>query len=406
MGGCGLLGRRLGHSFSPQIHKALGGYAYGLYEVEPEGLDAFLAGCGLDGMNVTIPYKRDVLRSCVSLSYEARRIGSVNTLVRTPRGWHGENTDYVGFRHMVESSGVDPAGKKAVVFGSGGASLTVRLALADMGAAQVAVISRSGEDNYENLSRHYDAEIIVNATPLGMYPNNGAAAAGLEGFERCEAVFDLVYNPHRTALLLEAERLGIRAVNGLGMLVAQAHRSAELFTGSAIPPARIAEISETLEKQTRNIVLVGMPGSGKSKKGRALAEMTGREFVDADAYLAEKLGRSAEQIIRAEGEEFFRREETSVLAELGKGSGRVIATGGGCVTREENYPLLHQNGIIVWVRRPVADLPTTGRPLSQQGSLTGLYERRAPMYERFADVAVDVCDTVGNAARAIMEATR
>ncbi|MGN1002540.1 MAG: shikimate kinase [Oscillospiraceae bacterium] len=404
MGTYGLLGRKLGHSFSPQIHQALCGYAYGLYEVEPEGLDDFLKSTDLSGMNVTIPYKRDVLRSCASLSPEAERIGSVNTLVRTEKGWHGDNTDYFGFRSMVESSGVDPAGKKAVVFGNGGASLTVRLALADMGAREVAVISRSGEDNYENLSRHFDAEILVNATPVGMYPNTGAAAAGLEGFDRCEAVFDLVYNPHRTALLLDAERRGIKAVNGLRMLVAQAHRSAELFTGANIPHERIGEITESLEKQTRNIVLVGMPGSGKTKKGRRLAELTGRDFVDADHYLAEKLGKTAEEIIRAQGEEAFRREETAVLAELGKGSGRVIATGGGCVTREENYPLLHQNGVIVWVRRPTADLPTEGRPLSQRGSLEEMYARRAPMYERFADVTIDVCSSVEAAAHAIKEA--
>ena len=389
MGGYGLLGRKLGHSFSPRIHNLLCDYPYGLYEVEPQTLDTFLAATGLDGMNVTMPYKKDVIRSCASLSPEAERIGSVNTLVRLDYGWHGDNTDYFGFRWMVESAGVSLQGKKALVFGNGGASLTVRIALADMGAREVVVISRSGEDNYTNLHRHYDAQVLVNATPVGMYPNNGEAVCSLEGFAACEAVFDLVYNPARTALLLDAESRGMIAVNGLSMLVAQAHRAAEIFTNKLIPRERIAEITALLESETRNIVLVGMPGCGKTKKGRMVAQMLGREFVDADIYLAEKLGRTPAEIITSDGEEAFRRAETEVLAELGRRSGLVIATGGGCVTREENYPLLHQNGRIVCLDRALDLLPTEGRPLSQITKLEEMYKVRLPMYQRFADHWVD-----------------
>ncbi len=403
MAGFGLLGRKLGHSFSPRIHNLLASYPYGLYEVEPASLDSFLAMTSLEGMNVTIPYKKDVIRSCASLSPQAEKIGSVNTLVKEPYGWHGDNTDYFGFRYMVQSSGVSVAGKKALVFGNGGASLTVRTVLADMGAAQVVVISRSGEDNYENLHRHYDAAILVNATPVGMYPDTGKAVCSLDGFTRCEAVFDLVYNPARTAILLDAEARGIPAVNGLSMLVAQAHRAAELFTNKPIPKEKIAEITALLEKETRNIVLVGMPGCGKTKKGRLVAEKLHREFVDADIYLAEKLGRTPAEIITADGEEAFRKAETQVLAELGAKSGLVIATGGGCVTREENYDLLHQNGLIVWVQRPIEDLPTNGRPISQTNPLEQLYAARKPLYERFADVTVDVCTSVEDAAMAIIE---
>ena len=403
MAGFGLLGRRLGHSFSPRIHALLCDYTYGLFEVEPQGLDAFLASTGLEGMNVTIPYKKDVIRSCASLSPQAEQIGSVNTLVKEPYGWHGDNTDYFGFRWMVESSGVSVAGKKVLVFGNGGASLTVRVALTDMGAAQVVVISRSGEDNYENLSRHYDASVLVNATPVGMYPNVGAAVCSLEGFKNCEAVFDLVYNPARTAILLDAERRGMVAVNGLSMLVAQAHRAAEIFTNKPIPREKIGEITALLEKETRNIVLVGMPGCGKTKKGRLVAEKLGREFVDADVYLAEVMGRSPAEIITRDGEAAFRRAETDILAELGAKSGLVIATGGGCVTVEENYDHLHQNGIIVWVQRPVSELPTKGRPISQSNPLEELYAKRAPLYERFADLSVDVCSSVEDAANAIIE---
>lgn len=403
MAGYGLLGRKLGHSFSPRIHDLLCDYPYGLYEVEPQTLDLFLAITDLEGMNVTIPYKKDVIRSCASLSPEAERIGSVNTLVRLPYGWHGDNTDYFGFRWMVESAGVSLQGKKALVFGNGGASLTVRIALADMGAREVVVISRSGQDNYTNLHRHYDAQVLVNATPVGMYPNTGQAVCSLEGFTACEAVFDLVYNPARTAILLDAERRGMVAVNGLGMLVAQAHRAAEIFTNKLIPRERIAEIRALLESETRNIILVGMPGCGKTKKGRMVARMLGREFVDADLYLAQVLGRTSAEIITSDGEDAFRRAETEILTHLGKRSGLVIATGGGCVTREENYPLLHQNGVIVWVQRPVEELPTKGRPLSQTNSLEEMYARRAPLYARFADASVSETSSIEAAAKAIIE---
>lgn len=402
MGAYGLLGEHLGHSFSPQIHALLGDYGYELCEVQPGKLDSFLADTKLDGMNVTIPYKKAVMSHCCALSREAERIGSVNTLLRTENGWYGDNTDYFGFRYMLLSGGVDPKGKKALVFGSGGASLTVCAVLSDLGAVPV-VISRSGENNYENLSRHHDAEILVNTTPVGMYPANGAAVCSLEGFASCRLVLDLVYNPARTALLLDAEARGIPAVNGLGMLVAQAHRAAELFTGSSIPPEKIEEIRACVENQTRNIVLVGMPGCGKTHKGRLLARRLGRSFVDSDEFFAARYGCTAAEMILREGEAAFRRAESGVLRELGAKSGLVIATGGGCVTIPENYELLHQNGLIVWLRRPVSELSTKNRPLSKAGELSKLYEKRRESYERFADVCVDSAETVEKGVDAIME---
>ena len=403
---CGLLGEKLGHSFSPRIHRALADYAYGLYEVPPASLDAFLAATDLDGMNVTIPYKKAVIPSCASLSPAAEAIGSVNTLVRMPYGWHGDNTDYAGFCYLCDSLGVEIKGKKVVIFGSGGASLTVQKVMADRGAGEIVVISRSGTNNYSNLHLHADAEIVVNTTPLGTYPNTGAAAASLENFPRCEAVLDVVYNPARTALLQDAEKRGIKHTNGLGMLVAQAHRAAEIFLNKAIDPAVIELIRKSMEREARNIVLVGMPGSGKTKKGRLLAEKLGKRFVDADEYFSQSFGITPAEVITSRGEEAMRKMETEVLGELGKQSGLVIATGGGCVTREENYPHLHQNGLIVWVKRPLAELPTNGRPLSQSCGVQELYERRAALYERFADVSIEVCDTVENAVEAIMEAIK
>jgi len=399
----GLLGRTLGHSWSPQIHTLLCGYDYGLYEVEPEDVEGFLRTTDLAGMNVTIPYKKMVVPFCASLSDAAKAIGSVNTLVRTPEGWHGDNTDYAGFIAMTEACGVPVRGKKALVFGSGGASLAVIAALRDLGAEPIVNVSRSGADNYGNLDKHADAAILVNATPLGMYPNVGVSPVDLADFPRCDAVLDVVYNPARTKLLLDAKTRGIPHAGGLIMLVAQARRSAEQFARTSIPDRRVREIAGILERQTRNIVLIGMPGCGKTTVGRALAERMGRPFIDTDTVIAEKAGMTIPKIFAAEGEDGFRRRETAALAELGMGSGAVIATGGGCVTRAENYPLLHQNGVIVWIRRNLKNLPTDGRPLSQSNPLETLYEQRKDKYATFADVVIDSDEIIRHTVQRIWE---
>ena len=399
----GLLGRKLGHSWSPQIHTLLCGYDYGLYETEPEDLGRFLSETDLAGMNVTIPYKKDVVPFCASLSDAARAIGSVNTLVRTETGWYGDNTDHAGFIAMVRHCGVSPAGKKTLVFGSGGASLAVIAALRDLGAEPIVNISRSGPDNYENLARHSDAAILVNTTPLGMYPDTGKSPADLDLFPRCQAVLDVVYNPARTKLLLDAEARGIPHAGGLVMLVAQARRSAEQFARTSIPDSRVLEIASLLEKQTRNIILIGMPGCGKTTVGRELARRLDRPFLDADEVLVEAAGTTIPAIFQAEGEEGFRWRETEILGELGKGSGAVIATGGGCVTRPENYPLLHQNGVILWLRRDLERLPTAGRPLSQKHSAQELFARRKDLYAAFADIIIDSDEIVEHTVTRILE---
>ncbi len=386
---CGLLGEKLGHSYSPRIHNLLGDYAYMLYEKAPEELDAFLKTGDFDGLNVTIPYKKTAVPYCKELSPAAEHVGSVNTLVRQPDGsLYGDNTDYTGFLYMLDRSGLAASGKKCLVLGSGGASLAAAAALRDRGA-EVVVISRSGSDNYENLDRHKDARIIVNATPVGMYPNVGKAALDVSRFPELEGVLDLIYNPARTRILLDAEGLGLVTGNGLSMLVAQAHRAAELFTGEPIDPRKIETIWGELRREMENLILVGMPGCGKSTVGKALAERLGREFRDADQMIAERAGRSIPEIFAAEGEHGFRARETEILGELGKQSGLVVATGGGCVTREENYPLLHQNGTIYFLERDLSKLPKEGRPLSQKNSLEAMYEARLPLYRRFADRTVD-----------------
>ncbi len=387
---CGLLGRTLGHSYSPQIHQKLGSYSYSLFEKEPQELEHFLRHGDFKGLNVTIPYKKEVIPYLDALSPTAKKLGAVNTVLRQPDGkLIGHNTDYFGFQTMLKASGIPVAGKKVLVCGSGGASNTAQAVLREAGA-KVVVLSRSGPDNYQNLSKHWDAALIVNTTPLGMYPNvEEAAIENLDQFPKLEGVLDVIYNPARTKLLLEAEKRGLPAVNGLLMLVAQAKESAEWFTGAPIDDGCIGTIYQELRRQMENIVLIGMPGSGKTTVGKMLARELGREFVDADAVLEQRAGRPITQIIPLEGEAVFRAMETEVLQDLGKRSGLVLATGGGCVTRPENYDALHRNGTIVWLRRPTALLPTEGRPLSQAGRLEELYQKRAPLYTAFGDLTAE-----------------
>lgn len=386
---CGLIGRKLGHSFSPKIHSLLGNYPYRLIPLEPEEVGDFLRKGEFHGLNVTIPYKKTVMEYCAELTPAARRIGSVNTILRRSDGTLlGDNTDYDGFLYLLKSAGARVEGRKALVLGSGGASLTVRAVLSELGAREIVTISRSGENNYQNLDRHADAQIIANTTPVGMYPHNGAAAVDLRRFPRCEGVLDIVYNPARTALLLQAEELGIPHAGGLSMLVAQAKRSSEQFTGTVIGDEALGRVERTVNHRLRNIILIGMPGSGKSAVAAALGKALDREVVEADELISQRAGMSIPEIFARSGEETFRKLETEVLAEQGKRSGIILSTGGGCVTRPENYPLLHQNGTIFRLTRDLAKLPTEGRPISQTTDLAQLCARREPLYRRFADVTV------------------
>ena len=398
---CGLLGRKLGHSYSPAIHAMLADYEYRLYEREPEELAEFVKTGDWQGLNVTIPYKKDVVPFCAELSPLARELGSVNTLVRRPDGTiFGDNTDAWGFEAMVRRLGVNCAGKQALVLGSGGASVTVQAVLRHLGAA-VTVISRSGPDNYDNLDRHRDAAILVNTTPVGMYPKNGETPVDLARLPHLEAVLDVVYNPVRTRLILDAQARGIPCQSGLSMLVGQAARASELWTGREVPPEQLEQVFRAIGASMENIVLIGMPGSGKSTVGQALAQALGRPFVDADAELTRRIG-PIPDFFAAHGEEAFRREETKILAELGARSGLVLATGGGCVTVAENYDLLHQNGTILWLRRDLDKLPTDGRPVSQRDGVAAIYQRRKPLYERFADRVVDNNGPVEETVAAIL----
>ena len=398
----GLLGETLGHSFSPQIHRMLGDTPYDLYEVQPDALGDFLQNGDVSGLNVTIPYKKAVIPYCAELTPRAKALGCVNTLVRRKDGsLIGHNTDYFGFETMVSHAGVQVGGKKVLVLGSGGASNTAVAVLKQLGA-NVVIISRSGENNYSNLHLHADAAVIVNATPVGMYPNTGISPIDLDIFPHLEAVLDVIYNPTSTQLLLEARKRGLIACNGMRMLVAQAKESAEWFLGHSLPDELIPSIYGKLRRKMENIILIGMPGSGKSTVGMLLAEKTGHTFVDADEEIVKAAGKSIPEIFAQDGEDAFRALETQVLHQLGKKSGQIIATGGGCVTRAENYDLLHQNGKVFCLERGLEKLATDGRPLSQTTNLEEMYHQRKPLYDHFADYHVSNNSSAEETAKAIL----
>ena len=404
---CGLLGEKLGHSYSPQIHKELADYDYRLYEKAPDQVADFVRHGDWHGLNVTIPYKKTVIPFCDELSETAAAIGSVNTLLRRADGTiYGDNTDAYGFETLLNGTHPDSiAGQKALVLGTGGASVTICAVLRRHGA-EVVTISRSGENNYENLDRHADAKLLVNTTPVGMYPKNGVRPVDLAAFPKLKCVLDVVYNPARTALLLQAEKLGIPYAGGLTMLVAQARRSSEIFLGNTLPDGEIPRITKLLSGSMQNIILIGMPGCGKSTVGAILSQRLKRPLLEADAELVKAAGVAIPAIFETEGESGFRKRETAILAQLGKQSGTVISTGGGCVTRPENYPLLHQNGTIVWLRRDLDKLAREGRPLSLNADLHAMYAARQPLYQRFADLTADNTGTPEETADAILEVLR
>ena len=404
---CGLLGEKLGHSYSPQIHKELADYDYRLYEKAPDQVEDFVRHGDWHGLNVTIPYKKTVIPFCDELSETAAAIGSVNTLLRRADGTiYGDNTDAYGFETLLNGTHPDSiAGQKALVLGTGGASVTICAVLRRHGA-EVVTVSRSGENNYQNLDRHADAILLVNTTPVGMFPENGVSPVDLSAFRKLQCVLDVVYNPARTALLLQAEARGIPHAGGLTMLVAQAKRSSEIFLGNTLPDGEIKRITRLLSGSMQNIVLIGMPGCGKSTVGALLSKRLDRPLLEADAELVKAAGIRIPMIFENEGEAGFRRRETATLAELGKRSGAVISTGGGCVTRPENYPLLHQNGTIIWLRRDLDKLAREGRPLSVNADLSAMYTVREPLYARFADFTVDNSGTPAETVDAILAVLR
>ena len=398
----GLIGRTLKHSYSVQIHRALGNDNYALYELEPEALGAFLAREDIGGLNVTIPYKRDVMAFCDALDETAREIGSVNTIVRGADGKRtGYNTDAYGLTYMASRAGISFAGKKVVIFGSGGASLTAQYVARTSEASEIVVVSRGGTDNYDNLSRHADAQILINTTPVGMYPHTGELPVDPAVFPACEGVLELVYNPRKTALAFRAEELNLPCADGLSMLVAQAKAAEELFFDRAIADSENERILRLLRQSMLNIVLIGMPGSGKSTIGAVLAQLSGRKLIDLDEQIVLAAGKTIPQIFAESGEAAFRALEREQAQTWGKESGLIIVTGGGVVKDERNYQALRQNARIYQIERDLSLLPREGRPLSQAADLNAMQLERAPLYARFRDASITNETTPVDAAERI-----
>ena len=416
---CGLLGEKLGHSYSPEIHsmlselelaKLLKNYSYELFECDKNNLEKFLLTKDFYGLNITVPYKKLVFNYCSELSEIAKKLGSVNIIIRRDKNnFYGDNTDYFGFEYMLNKSGVDVANKKVLVLGSGGASVSVKAVL-ENAKANVIIISRSGKDNYNNILKHSDARIIINTTPVGMYPDNGNSLLDLNIFLNLEAVFDIIYNPMRTDLMLKAESLGIKNFGGLDMLVAQAKRSAELFTESIINNSVIEKIIKKLAASMQNIILIGMPGCGKSAVAEFLNKKTGRAILDSNKIIKNKTGYDILDIFANKGELFFRDIESLVLKDLGKKSAQIICTDDGCVEHDENYFFLHQNGLIFWLKRKY-DLELIKNKYFGLNKLNDLQTKdlekflasREALYYKFADFIIDNNNSLEQTTRQILD---
>ena len=395
----GLIGRKLGHSDSAIIHDTFGLKDYRLFEIEPDEIESFLNTPGLKGLNVTIPYKMDVIPFMDELTDEAKAVGSVNTIVFRNGRKIGHNTDVFGLMYMAKRAGIDFSNKKAVVFGNGGASRAVVYAAKKMGAREIVVISRTGKNNYENLYLHEDAQILINATPVGMYPNPEGAIVDPARFQKAVGCMDLVYNPRLTDFLRLSKQAGKIAVNGLGMLVAQAKEAEEWFLDREISDSEIERVLTHVARARTSIALVGMPGAGKSAIGKRLGELSGLPVYDADTEVEKEAGMTIPEIMEKEGVPAFREREAAVIKSLSLLRGAVIVTGGGAVLREDNRLNLKRNARVYQIARDVALLPKEGRPLSVD--LTQMEKERAPYYALSRDVMIQNNTTIEEAAEKI-----
>lgn len=392
---CGCIGEKLGHSFSVEIHEKIGLYDYTLMPLPKEALHDFMTRRDFDGINVTIPYKKDVIPYMKELSAEAVLCGAVNTIVKRGGDLYGYNTDFAGMRDMLAFGGIEIRGKKVLILGSGGTSGTALKLCETLGAARVHRVSRSGKDEcltYEQAYALSDTQIIINTTPCGMFPNAGESPVELSRFPALCGVADAVYNPERTAFLMEAASLGIPCIGGLYMLVSQAMYAAEIFTGRNDLLPLASSVYEALRAEKENIVLIGMPGSGKSTLGKELAKRLKKEFLDSDTVVEEEEKKPIPRLFAEVGEKGFRDIESRVIRSLSALRGKIIATGGGAILREENVRFLKGNGRLIFLDAPLETLiPTGDRPLTATAAdLKKRYEERYELYLAAADAVVCV----------------
>lgn len=399
----GLCGKTLKHSYSKMIHASVGNDEYELMNLERDEFYEFMETRTFKGINVTIPYKKDAFMLCDIVSDEAKSIGSVNTVINKDGILYGFNTDFYGFMYMLERSKISLEDKNVLILGSGGTYLTAKAAATKMGAKSIVNVSRNGSVNYDNVYDLTNTQVIINTTPVGMYPDNGRCAVDIDRFGNLEAVVDVVYNPLKTELILKAQKKGLKCTGGISMLVYQAVKANELFFGRQLNEDEIEKVINKCVLENANIVLVGMPGCGKTSVGKKLAEYTNRTLFDTDEFV-EKCGMPIPKIFEKYGEKAFRSKETEAVKMLCSMSGKIISTGGGAVLDPKNVDYIRQNAVIVYIMRDVEKLDTTSRPLSVGGvqGLKKMLDARDPVYKSCADIAVKTNENVDECARQIL----
>ena len=402
-----LIGKKLGHSYSALIHKRRG-LEYSLTELKENEVEGFCTACArgeeIAGFNVTIPYKKTVIPFLKGLSDDAAAVGAVNTVVRRSDGLYGYNTDVGGLVYAFKRMGVSARDKIACILGGGGAAAAANAFLTAAGAKKIYSVTRRGEINFENYEKLTDTEVLINATPVGMFPEADGLPVDIKAFPRLSAVFDCVYNPLETRLVCEARRAGIKADTGLSMLVEQALLAEDIWLGTRHTEEESEELIKYVYKNALNVVLIGMPSSGKSAIGKAVAEKLGREFFDSDSAIEEATGETPENIIKTRGEEEFRKIESEVIARLSAKSGAVISTGGGAAARAENVGNLKRNGVVIYIKRDLGKLSDSGRPISEKEGIAALYEKRKPLYEAAAEGVADNNGTKEECVKEVIKA--
>jgi len=401
----GLVGKSLSHSYSKIIHEKLGAYDYDLYNMSFEELKKILKSKNFKGLNVTMPYKKAVFPYCDQLSNAAKKIGSVNTLIVDEQNiLTGYNTDYLGLMYTINRSGISLKNKKVIILGNGGTSSTAQVLSKDLSAKEILVVSSRGTLNYKTIYDHSNADIIINTTPVGMYPKNDERLIKVHKFRNLSGVIDVVYNPLYTNLILDAKKQHVPIAGGLPMLVAQAKASAELFKKTKLNDILIEKILKELYIKICNPVLIGMPGSGKTEIGKLISQKIGKTFIDTDDEIEKKCQIKIPAILEKYGEKEFRSLESSALKDFGKLNNLCISTGGGAVLEENNYFSLKQNGRIYWIKRNLSLLEREGRPLSKNlKALEKLYQTRIPLYQSFNDKIVDNNGSLENTITEILK---
>lgn len=385
----GLLGKKLKHSFSPYIHNKLGNKEYTLIEkTESEAIE-FLKEKKFKGLNITIPYKELAKNLCDFLSPEAEKIGAVNTIKNIDGKLYGYNTDYFGLKKTLENLNCNIEEKKILILGNGATTKTTKVVLKDLGVENIVVASRTGEYSFNDYHYFGDSNIIINCTPVGMYPNNLESLVQINKFSNLEYVVDLIYNPIKSKLLLDSMENNVKCYNGLDMLVNQAIKSSEIFFDIDYDKKIGAKIVNEINSNEHNIVLIGMPGSGKTTVAKKLSQSTLKTLVDTDIIIEKRENKRIGDIFIEFGEEYFRELEKNIISEVGKEHNQVIATGGGSILKKENYNALKQNSIIFYIRRDIEKLEL-GRPVAKTlEDLRNLYNNRKALYEKYADYIIE-----------------